>query len=110
MLPERVEGKQGIGLTLDAEAVEPLLLLTPDLQPGGLPDLATREGQHAVNEHIGDEIELIVVDNISALVRSGDENDANDWLPVQDWLLGLRARGRQTVCPRLIIAVWPQIG
>src|SRR5262249_29416367 len=38
---------------------------------------------------------LIVVDNISTLVRSGGgENDAEAWIPVQTWALRMRREGR----------------
>jgi len=37
---------------------------------------------------------LIVIDNISSLVRSGKENEAESWLPVQGWALAHRRAGR----------------
>lgn len=45
-------------------------LVTPDLQTGCMPDLATTEGQEAIDSIKG-ETELIVVDNLSSLARSG---------------------------------------
>jgi hypothetical protein len=67
-------------------------IITPDLQDRSLPDLATRIGQAAIEEHLGD-VELLILDNLSALVRTGVENDAESWLPIQEWALGLRRRG-----------------
>jgi hypothetical protein len=81
----------------DAEPKAPLRIITPDLQPNGTPDLATITGQKAVNAAMHDDIDIIMADNLSALVRYGDENVAADWLPVQDWLLRLRARGKSAV-------------
>src|SRR6266566_1163899 len=52
-----------------------LRLLSADIIEGGLPDLGTREGQAEIDAAIG-EAELIVVDNVSTLVRSGKENEA----------------------------------
>jgi hypothetical protein len=77
----------------------PLKLLTPDLQPAGvgMPDLATTEGQSAIDAHVGDDIALIVVDNLSALVRSGKENEGEGWQPVQTWALRHRAQGRSVL-------------
>lgn len=70
-------------------------IVTPDKQPGAMPDLATSEGQAALDERIGDDMALIIVDNLSCLVRhAGRENDAESWLAVQDWALRHRARGR----------------
>ena len=69
-----------------------LQFLSADLE-GGLPDLSAAEGQAEVDAAIG-RAELIIVDNISTLVRSGRENEAEGWLPVQDWALGHRRAGR----------------
>ncbi|NVN91203.1 MAG: AAA family ATPase [Desulfuromonadales bacterium] len=70
-------------------------IITPDLQElGCMPDLSTLEGQTAVNAMLTPETALIVVDNISCLCRSGRENEAESWLPVQGWALRQRAAGR----------------
>lgn len=70
-------------------------IITPDLQEaGGMPDLSTVDGQAAVNAMLTLETALIVVDNISCLCRSGRENEAESWLPVQGWALRQRAAGR----------------
>src|SRR5436190_20348191 len=37
--------------------------------------------------------ELVILDNLSCLCRSGKENEAESWLPVQEWILSLRRRG-----------------
>ena len=74
-----------------------LRILTPDLQDGSLPDLATRTGQIRLEAIIGD-AELIFLDNLSAWVRgTGEENAAESWLPMLDWLLRMRAQGRSVV-------------
>jgi putative DNA primase/helicase len=67
-------------------------LLSADVTDGGLPDLATTEGQAEIDAAIGD-AELIIVDNLSALVRCGKENEAESWLPVQSWALAHRRAG-----------------
>jgi hypothetical protein len=71
-------------------------LLTPDLQDRPMPDLATLEGQRLL-EPLLNEVDLIVLDNLSALCRSGSENDGEDWAPVQEWTLGLRRRGKSVL-------------
>jgi putative DNA primase/helicase len=70
-------------------------LITPDLQEREIPDLATKEGQGAVEEWLKDGYELLILDNVSTLVRAGagKENEADGWLVMQEWLLGLRRRG-----------------
>jgi putative DNA primase/helicase len=69
-----------------------LRLITPDLQAGAIPDLATREGQALVENALGD-AEFVILDNLSALCVSGKENEGESWLPVQRWALRLRQRG-----------------
>jgi hypothetical protein len=71
-----------------------LLLMSPDLQEQAMPDLSTSEGQKAVNGYLSQDIELIILDNISTLSRSGKENEAQSWLPLQEWALRLRAQGK----------------
>jgi hypothetical protein len=78
------------------EAGDNLKIITPDMQEFGIPDLATLGGQAALQEHV-EAAELIVLDNLSALVRSGKENDAESWLPIQGWALGLRRQGKSIV-------------
>lgn len=85
-----------IGLAADAEPQPGFLrILTPDMQPDGVtPNLATVEGREAINAMIDSDTALIVVDNLSALVRgAGRENDADSWESIAGWALQLRARG-----------------
>ena len=73
-----------------------LSLITPDLQKGAMPDLSTQEGQDAISE-VAERVqaELIVVDNLSCLVRGGGrENDAESWVSVSEWALLQRQAGR----------------
>lgn len=85
-------------LLMHCPDVEPqpgfLRVFTPDLLPDGraLPDLATYEGQAAIDDMI-DDAAVVIVDNLSAWARSGRENEAESWLPVADWMLALRRRG-----------------
>jgi hypothetical protein len=69
-----------------------LRIITPDLQKRPMPDLATAEGQRLLEPEL-DGVDLVVLDNLSALCRDGNENEGEGWLPVQDWALGLRRRG-----------------
>jgi putative DNA primase/helicase len=78
--------------SVEKEPVAPLRIITPDLQPHGMPNISTEEGQADIEPHLND-INLVVVDNISTLCRGGRENEAESWLPVQEWALRLRARG-----------------
>lgn len=72
-----------------------LNIITPDLQPDHrpMPDLASLEGQMLLEPHT-DNAELIIVDNIATLCRSGKENEGESWLNVQAWALKMRAQGK----------------
>lgn len=73
-------------------------ILTPDMQTFGMPNLSDKDGQDEIDRHIDDATELVVVDNLSCLVRGGGrENDAESWLSVQDWALRLRSRGKSVL-------------
>jgi predicted ATP-dependent serine protease len=72
-------------------------ILSPDAQKFGIPDLSTIEGQEKIDELIGDEIKLVVLDNLSTLIRSGKESESDSWLPVQEWVLRLRSRGKSVL-------------
>ncbi len=69
-------------------------VLTPDLQPDDspMPNLATKEGQAALEPHLQG-VKLLVLDNLATLCRNGRSNDEESWLPVQEWILTLRRRG-----------------
>jgi hypothetical protein len=69
-----------------------LRIITPDLQERGMPDLASPEGQQEIEDELQG-ADLLVLDNLSALVRTGKENEGEGWLPVQEWALNLRRKG-----------------
>lgn len=72
-----------------------LKAFTPDLLPDHaiLPDLSTREGQRAIDALLEPDTALVIVDNLSCWGRTGKENEGESWLPIADWILGLRRRG-----------------
>lgn len=71
-------------------------LITPDLQQSGIRDLASKEGKEDINEHL-EGVDVIFIDNLSALLRSGNENDAESWVPVQEWALSQRRAGKTVI-------------
>ncbi len=81
---------------VEAESVEPqapIYIINPDFQELGMPDLSQAEHQIALESYIKD-VDLIIVDNISTLCRNGRENEAEGWLPIQEWALKQRANGK----------------
>jgi len=84
------------GFTAQPPGNDYFRILISDLSDVGLPDLATPEGQVWFDGRVGD-AEVLMADNISTLVRSGKENEAEGWLPVQNWTLSHRRAGRAVV-------------
>jgi hypothetical protein len=80
----------------EKEPTAPLKIITPDIQEYGIPDLATLEGQEALEPHL-DGVSLVILDNLSTLVRSGRENTTEGWQPMQEWALRLRSMGYAVV-------------
>ncbi len=66
-------------------------LITPDLQSQPIPSLSGTVGQSLIEEHLNG-VELLIVDNLSTLT-TGHENEADSWIPIQQWVLSLRRRG-----------------
>ncbi len=66
-----------------------LAFLAADQCEFGLPDLATYEGQAALRPRL-DPFDLVILDNLSTLCRSGRENEAESWDKVQSFALALR--------------------
>lgn len=93
-LQERTENTLA---AMDTTRADNLLIITPDLQPGGMPDLGSRQGQDQVDAVLNKEIKLIIVDNISTVCRSTMENKSDSWLPVQEWALRMRGRGKSVL-------------
>lgn len=85
---------QAIALGADETITDPDLfrIFTPDEQEAAMPNLATQEGQEAVEPFL-EGVSLVVVDNLATLARTGKANDEDSWKPVQTWLLDLRRRG-----------------
>lgn len=75
---------------------EHLKILCSDTYEYGIPDLSTRKGQEFIEESLED-IKLLILDNISSLCNSGNENDSESWMPMQNWLLSLKRRGISVV-------------
>lgn len=73
-----------------------LTILSSDLAKNGLPDLSTQDGQAILDGHLGD-AQLVILDNLSTLCRSGRENEADSWGLFQNWLLAKRREGRSVL-------------
>ena len=71
-------------------------MINGDMQGDAQLDICAREGQAMIEEHLHD-ADVLVLDNLACLMRSGGENEGDSWLPVQDWLLRLRRRRKSVL-------------
>jgi hypothetical protein len=66
-------------------------ILAADNVEGGI-NLSTEEGQQAI-EPLLEDIDLVILDNLSTLLTSRSETASDAWVPMQNWLLRLRREG-----------------
>jgi putative DNA primase/helicase len=83
---------------LSSDELKNISIINPDFQEplGFTPNLATVEGQNLINDIVGG-FDVIIVDNISTLVREISENQSNSWEMVQAWALKLRSQGKTII-------------
>jgi len=93
VLQERISN---IAVSCDKEPTASLNFFTPDLQPQGMLDLADPRHQQHLEPYL-EGIDLIIVDNLSTLCRSGKENEGESWVPVQEWALRQRSAGKSVL-------------
>jgi len=63
-----------------------------------MPDLPTDEGRKQLDKIIeAQQPDVVILDSLSTLVRSGIENEAESWAPIQDWLMAHRWKGRAMI-------------
>ena len=76
-----------------------LLIVTPDCQhERDMPNLGKTDGLEEIDEIIEQfKPDVIFVDNLSTFIRSGNENEGESFLPVQDWSIRHRSAGRSVV-------------
>ncbi len=80
----------------DRDLAAPFHIINPDLQTSGMIDL-TRPQDHLELAPYLEGVDLIVIDNLSTLCRTGKENEAESWIPVQGWALQQRAAGKSVL-------------
>jgi putative DNA primase/helicase len=66
-------------------------ILAADQIDGGI-NLSTEEGQAALQPLLED-VDLMILDNLSTLASTTSESASDAWVPIQNWLLKLRRRG-----------------
>lgn len=73
-----------------------LRIITPDLQERAMPNLSDPYAQKELSNAL-QEVDVVFLDNISTLFRGGRENEAEGWLPAQEYALLLRRSGISVV-------------
>jgi|GEM_PF-1691218 len=91
MVQKRVELATGMLAGGSEEALDNLTVLSAGINRRS-PNIATEEGRRAIEEHLAG-VGYLILDALSTLCRSGEENAAESWQPVQDWIVTLRAQG-----------------
>jgi putative DNA primase/helicase len=76
----------GVGIPNDG-----FRILAADQTENGI-SLGSETGQHAIEPLLHD-VDLLILDNLSTLCTAGSESASEAWVPMQNWLLGLRRKG-----------------
>jgi len=92
LMQERID-KLVKGFGVDLHDPSYFRLITPDLQEEGIADISTEYGQMLLEKAIGQDTGLLILDNLSTLAPSMQENEADAWAPIQTWILKLRKMG-----------------
>ncbi len=66
-------------------------VLAADNTENGL-SIGSEEGQRAIDPLLRG-VDLVIFDNLSTLCTNGSESASDAWVPMQNWLLGLRRKG-----------------
>jgi len=66
-------------------------ILAADQIDGGI-NLSTDEGQRSL-EPLLEDVDLLILDNLSTLASTVSESASDAWVPIQNWLLRLRRQG-----------------
>jgi putative DNA primase/helicase len=86
------ERLRSISFGLDCEIPnDGFRILAADQVEGGI-NLGTEEGQQSLEPSLED-IDLLILDNLSTLCTTGGESASDAWVPMQNWLLKLRRQG-----------------
>jgi putative DNA primase/helicase len=82
----------GLGCQIPNDAFR---ILAADHTEGGI-NLATQDGQAGI-ERLLENVDLVILDNLSTLFPNGSENAGDAWEPMQTWLLKLRRSGKSVL-------------
>lgn len=95
MLQQRIRELRDPIEPLITQTPRPMHIITPDLQPDGIPKIDTEEGRLALLQIASgmEDLSLVILDNLSCLTNPEDDNSSASWSAVQELLLAFRRMG-----------------
>lgn len=87
------EQSQALGANIDNTHLK---FISPELFDGIMPSLSTADGQREIDKVLGDQWDILFIDNYSAFSESGRE-DAESWMPWIRWMLRHKRAGRTVI-------------
>lgn len=81
--------------SLGVELSDNLKIMSPELFAGVMPKLTTPEGQKEIDRALGDDWDVLIIDNYSSF--SSGREDADAWAPWLPWLLRHKRAGRTVI-------------
>lgn len=87
--------EQAKALGVDIDDIH-LKFVSPELFDGIMPNLSTDAGQREIDKAIGNQWDVLFIDNYSAFSESGRE-DGESWMPWIRWMLEHKRAGRTVI-------------
>ena len=87
--------EQTQALNVDIDDTQ-LKFVSPELFDGIMPNLSTVDGQREIDKALGDQWDVLFIDNYSAFSESGRE-DGESWMPWIRWMLKHKRAGRTVI-------------
>lgn len=81
--------------SLNVELTDNLKIMSPELFAGVMPKLTTPEGQQEIDKALGEDWDVLIIDNYSSF--SSGREDADAWAPWLPWLLRHKRAGRTVI-------------
>lgn len=73
-----------------------LRFVSPELFDGMMPSMSNEEGQHEIDKVLGENWDVLFIDNYSAFSETGRE-DGESWMPWIRWMLKHKRAGRTVI-------------
>lgn len=81
--------------SLRVEPTHNLRFLSPEMFAGAMPSIINSEGQQEIDEALGEDWDVLIIDNYAAF--SSGREDGEAWGPCSKWLMKHRRAGRTVI-------------